>query len=105
MRSIYLDGRWAKGCRNAALLWRELVDLGFCGRPGIVRKWAESRRKAEPRADAKLNGMTGQLPATCQLARLLMANGDALPKASGALLRICWTRFHLWLPQLPWLSS
>ncbi len=73
---VYLDGRWSEGCRNAALLWRELVGLGFSGRPGIVRKWAESRRKAEPRANAKLNA-TGLLPANCQLARLLMADVDA----------------------------
>jgi hypothetical protein len=38
----YLDGRWAEGCRNAALLWRELVGLGFCGRPGIVGKGSDS---------------------------------------------------------------
>ncbi len=83
---VYLDGRWAEGCRNAALLWRELVGLGFCGRPGIVRKWAEGRREAEPRAHAKSTGTTGQLPANCQLARLLMADGDALPKAERGLV-------------------
>ena len=25
---VYLDGRWAEGCRNATLLWRELVGAG-----------------------------------------------------------------------------
>ena len=83
---VYLDGRWAEGCRNAALLWRELVGLGFCGQPGIVRKWAEGRRKAEPQDHTKSIGMTGQLPATCQLARLLMADGDALPNAERGLV-------------------
>ncbi len=56
---VYLDGRWVEGCRNAALLWRELVGLGFSGRSGIVRKWAEGRRKAEPQVDAKSTIVTG----------------------------------------------
>jgi transposase len=83
---VYLDGRWAEGCRNAALLWRELVGLGFCGRPGTVRRWAEGRRKAEPRLHAKSTGMAGQLPATCQLARMLMSDGDVLPKAERSVV-------------------
>lgn len=82
----YLDGRWAEGCRNAALLWRELVGLGFCGRPGIVGKWAEGRRKAKPQTHATSTGMTGLLPTTGQLARLLMTNGDVLPKAERGLV-------------------
>ena len=41
----YLDGRWAEGCRNAALLWRELVTRGFSGRPGAVRRWAKAGAK------------------------------------------------------------
>ncbi|WP_158933232.1 hypothetical protein [Acidisphaera sp. S103] len=32
----HLDRRWTEGCHNAAQLWRELVALGFTGRPGIV---------------------------------------------------------------------
>ena len=83
---VYLNGRWAEGCRNAALLWRELVKLGFRGRPGIVRKWAEGRRKAEPQAHAKRTCITGQLPSNCQLARLLMTDGDVLPKAERGLV-------------------
>jgi transposase len=83
---VYLAGRWAEGCRNAALLWRELVGLGFRGRPGIVGKWAEGRRKAEPQTHAKSTGMSGQLPATGQLVRLLMTDGDVLPKAERGLV-------------------
>ena len=37
----HLDRRWTEGCRNAAQLWRELVTLGFIGRPGTVRQWAK----------------------------------------------------------------
>jgi len=43
-----LERRWAEGCRNAALLWRELIPLGFAGRLGTVRRWAGQRRTAEP---------------------------------------------------------
>ncbi len=82
----YLARRWAEGCRNSALLWRELVALGFSGRPGIVRKWAEGCRKAEPQAHAQPSRTTGQLPATCQLARLLMAEGYTLPEVDRSLV-------------------
>lgn len=34
----HLERRWTEGCRNAARLWRELVQLGFPGRPGTVRR-------------------------------------------------------------------
>jgi transposase len=73
----YLEGRWAEGCRNAALLWRELVTRGFSGRPGAVRRWAETRRKKEPRKVTDV----GKVPSGCQLARLLMTNRDLLPAA------------------------
>ena len=76
----YLGGRWAEGCRNAALLWRELVTPGFSGRPGVVRRWAESRRKAEPQASPKSVRASGQLPSERQLARLLMADPESLPE-------------------------
>src|SRR5512133_964346 len=48
----HLERRWSEGCRNAALLWRELLALGFSGRPSLIRQWAGRRRKAEPRAPA-----------------------------------------------------
>jgi len=77
----YLGGRWAEGCRNAALLWRELVARGFSGRPGVVRRWAETRRKAEPQASPKAVRALGQLPSGRQLMRLLMTDPGSLPKA------------------------
>jgi hypothetical protein len=43
----HLERRWAEGCGNARRLWRELVELGFGGRPSIVRVWAGRRRKAD----------------------------------------------------------
>ena len=33
----FLGRRWGEGCRNATKLWREILALGFCGRPSIVR--------------------------------------------------------------------
>jgi transposase len=82
----YLDGRWAEGCRNAALLWRELVTRGFSGRPGVVRRWAEARRKTELGASAKSASAAGQVPSGRQLARLLMADPASLPKAERSLV-------------------
>jgi transposase len=40
----------------------------------------------EPRTDGRSTGVTGQLPPNCQLARLLMADGDILPKAERNLV-------------------
>ncbi len=51
-----LERRWTEGCRNAALLWRELVDLGFSGRPGTVRSWAGQRRRSELQAAGDRTG-------------------------------------------------
>src|SRR5215217_525809 len=56
----HLERRWAEGCRNAALLWRELVQHGFTGRPGVVRQWA-GRRRADERQGA-LNGKASPAP-------------------------------------------
>ena len=80
----HLDRRWNEGCHNAAQLWREIVGLGFAGRPGTVRQWAGRRRKNEPQAPT-VSGphvVTGQPPSTRRIARLLMTeDGNALPEA------------------------
>jgi transposase len=70
----HLDRRWTEGCRNAAQLWRELVTLGFVGRPGTVRQWAAQRRKHEPKAASApgINVVTGEPPPARQVARQLM---------------------------------
>ena len=34
-----LDQRWNEGCHNAAQLWREMRDLGYCGTSSGVRHW------------------------------------------------------------------
>ncbi len=79
--AAHLDQRWAEGCRNAARLWRELVATGFPGRSATVRAWATRRRKGEP--DAAVGGIGArsaakQPPPASQVARLLMADTDAL---------------------------
>jgi transposase len=78
----HLERRWAEGCRNAAArLWRELVALGFPGRPAIVRAWATQRRKAEPngsRVPMTADGRPWRPPSGRRVARLLMADTDTL---------------------------
>jgi len=85
----HLERRWAEGCRNAALLWRELVRLGFAGRYGTVRSWAGQRRKTDPQTvmDKAGAGMrSGQLPSSRHLARMLMTDTDKLPEAEQAFV-------------------
>jgi transposase len=77
----HLERRWTEGCRNAARLWRELVALGFPGRPAIVRAWATRRRKAEPngsRVPMTADGRPWRPPSGRRVARLLMADTDTL---------------------------
>ena len=40
----YLERRWQEGCRDAAVLWREIRAQGFTGSSNTVRRWAEPRR-------------------------------------------------------------
>lgn len=50
----YLRGRWAAGCHNATMLWRELRSQGFTGGRSIVRaplaRWREADGLARPPA-------------------------------------------------------
>jgi transposase len=87
--AAFLDRRWAEGCRNAAQLWRELVDLGFTGRPATVRAWAGRRRKDEPQTGAGATGtrvVPWQPPSASRVSRLLMADTGALPEAERAFV-------------------
>jgi transposase len=78
--AAFLDRRWAEGCHNAAQLWRELVALGFSGRPGTVRKWAGQRRATEPHP-ARAPASVWQLPSRRRVAHLLMADAATLGQA------------------------
>ena len=79
----YLERRWAEGCRNASLLWREVADFGFTGRPGVVLQWAKARREKTPRV-RKREIMS--VPLGCSLARLVMADPEVLPKTERSLV-------------------
>jgi transposase len=79
----FLDRRWTEGCHNAAQLWRELVGLGFTGRPEIVRGWATRRRRERldaitPAAGADI--VASPPPSGRKIARLLMSDIKALPE-------------------------
>jgi transposase len=74
----HLERRWAAGCGNARQLWRELVGLGFAGRPGIVRVWTGRRRKADAYAGVPSPGQVARSrrwkpPSIHKLTRLLTA--------------------------------
>ena len=81
----HLERRWAEGCHNAAQLWRELVTLGFSGRPGTVRRWAGRRSKADPRATVAIT-RAAQPPSARQTARMLMTDTGALPDAERSFI-------------------
>jgi transposase len=77
----HLERRWAEGCHNAARLWRELVELGFTGRSGIVRRWTGQHRKANPQTFGRATGtpaISRQPPSIRQVTRMLMADDDNL---------------------------
>ena len=85
----YLEQRWASGCRNAAQLWRELVERGFRGRPTILRAWAGRRRKTEPDPNAKpqtAQGAVWKPPSARLTTRLLMADPETLAPADQAFV-------------------
>jgi transposase len=72
----YIEKRWAEGCRNATLLWRELTALGFQGRYTIVKTWAAQRRNADIKAaGTPAKSSAWVLPSVSRTARLLLAGG------------------------------
>jgi transposase len=84
----FLERRWAAGCHNAAQLWRELVALGFRGRPTTVRAWATGRREASASAGIGPVRPVWQLPSRRGLTRLLMADNDALGETERAFVEL-----------------
>jgi len=78
----HLERRWHDGCHNAALLWRELLQLGYSGRSGTVRKWATQRRTSASRKIERLVKVAagpGVALSGRKLARLLTAETNVLP--------------------------
>jgi transposase len=85
-----LTCRWNEGCRNAAQLWRELVSLGFRGRPSTVRHWASKRRRdsaGKGKILAESVPPIWPVPRGYRLARLLMSATSRLT-AEDELFRI-----------------
>jgi len=86
----FLTRRWNEGCRNAAQLWRELVPLGFRGRPTTVRHWVGARRRRSVEQDgcasAELPAVR-PVPRGYRLARLLMSDASRL-SADDELFRV-----------------
>ena len=77
----FLTRRWNEGCHNATQLWRELVPLGFRGRPTTVRHWAGKRRRGQQTNDGPAQGHrhpAWPVPRGRQLARLLMTETSEL---------------------------
>ena len=78
---LYLGRRWSEGCRNATQLWRELNDLGFRGRPSLVREWATNIRRGKAQAP-EISGPplppAWPVPSGYGLAHLLMADRRTL---------------------------
>ena len=85
----FLTRRWDEGCRNAAQLWRELVQLGFRGRPTTVRHWLGMRRRHSAEQGGSPAGSlppVWPVPRGYRLARLLMADTSKL-NAEDALFK------------------
>jgi transposase len=84
----FLERRWAEGCRNASLLWRELVHVGFRGRYTTVKDWAARRRDTAAGANAMRSGRQAgwQPPSSRSTTRLLMTEGDAVDPIDGRFI-------------------
>lgn len=49
----YLHQRFAKGCQNAAQLWREIVEKGYSGKAAMVRRYIKNLRKKISQVESK----------------------------------------------------
>lgn len=67
----FLERRWAEGCHNGALLWRELRAAGFAGGLRVVSEWA-NRRRLSARPERTASPITA--PSVRQVARLFTAD-------------------------------
>jgi len=76
----FAETAWRSGRRNAAAIWRALVEQGFEGGYDIVRRWAKRRRMAESeRPDAPLPSW--RVPSSLRAARLLTSDPTTLSRA------------------------
>lgn len=95
----HLRRRWAEGCRNALVLWREVREQGYAGTSRQVSRWAEERRERDPSApkmgrprmapdplDDQPVRRSARRPSTPQLAWLLVRDPGGLDDDDLALL-------------------
>jgi transposase len=95
----HLRRRWAEGCRNALLLWREIREEGYSGTSRQVSRWAEERRERDPSAPrmgrprttpeaqgVEASRQTTRRPSVPQLAWLLVRDPGGLGDDDLALL-------------------
>jgi transposase len=86
----YLEKRLAQGCENASQLWREIVELGYPGKPWQVFKWLQPKRSKPskhgpktPRKGKKEDSKSltkSFLPSTPQLAWLFRKDASDLDR-------------------------
>lgn len=55
----YLEKRWAEGCHNASLLWRELQKQGYTGQLSRVKEFLQPWRSTEPKPTGRSRKLPG----------------------------------------------
>ncbi len=87
VHASHLERRLSEGCRNAALLWRELRAIGFKGRYTAVRDWVARRRRAETHAHlTRGDGSVWTPPSMRRISRLLMSGAAAADARDARLI-------------------
>jgi transposase len=75
----HLRRRWDEGCRNAAQLWRELRERGFCGRLRTVQRWVVRFRASDPASPTPRRSRAAwKAPGKRRAAWLMVAEAEAL---------------------------
>ena len=99
--TAHLEKRWVEGCRNSRQLWRELLEQGFAGKYGTVRKWVMARQGFSARVVSSAHVAP---PSGRKLARLLLADDPLSAGQEGLLVpalleaephlavTLCWLR-------------
>jgi Transposase len=95
----HLEARFAKGCEDAAVLWRDIKGLGFAGSAKQVRRWLGERRTAPAKttphkwrsdpskaATDLVHGPAPVLLSPRQLAWLLVQAPEALDASAATML-------------------
>lgn len=55
----YLETRWAEGCHNASLLWRELQKQGYAGKLSRVKEFLQPWRSQGPNSTRRSRKLPG----------------------------------------------